>query len=231
MLRWRVAARWGYWSESRISAKNQVGAKEPDLAPDSMSRSTVVIGATTINGMLWRIARTAALYVPIYAGWHERVAPVQVGGAATLLAVSPFFAILSAPTAAEAVKRRDSRQTRGRMHTNGVDRMVLEERANHGVDDHRRWDLECLQLQSCQAPPYLSKSSLVLLQDDSPRALMVRCGLCVICASELARFVQVSDKAERGAVSLPRCSTRCQEAQAGHAPTSRASLCCTRSAR
>lgn len=35
------------------------------LVPSAMSRSTVLIGATTINGILCRAARTAALYVPI----------------------------------------------------------------------------------------------------------------------------------------------------------------------
>lgn len=34
--------------------------------PSAMSRSTVLIGATTINGMLCREASTAALYVPTY---------------------------------------------------------------------------------------------------------------------------------------------------------------------
>jgi len=33
--------------------------------PLSMSRSTVLMGATTINGILCFAARTAALYVPI----------------------------------------------------------------------------------------------------------------------------------------------------------------------
>jgi hypothetical protein len=33
--------------------------------PSGMSRSTVLIGATTMNGILWRAAITAALYVPI----------------------------------------------------------------------------------------------------------------------------------------------------------------------
>jgi hypothetical protein len=33
--------------------------------PLSTSRSTVVMGATTMNGILWRAANTAALYVPI----------------------------------------------------------------------------------------------------------------------------------------------------------------------
>lgn len=34
--------------------------------PSSMSRSTVLMGATTINGILCFAARTAALYVPIW---------------------------------------------------------------------------------------------------------------------------------------------------------------------
>lgn len=88
------------------------GGKKGDTycEPSEMSRSTVLMGAMTMNGILCLAASTAALYVPIWLQKkktdkkEERL--VQSNflewldlRKLTLFAVSPFFAILSAPTA------------------------------------------------------------------------------------------------------------------------------------
>jgi len=67
----------------------------------------VLMGATTMKGILCLAARTAALYVPIcfvirfvetMELTHVRDMLEQFLEKRTLFAVSPFFAILSAPT-------------------------------------------------------------------------------------------------------------------------------------
>lgn len=83
------------------------------LSPVSMLRSTVLTGATTINGIPCRAASTAALYVPIW----KLVNPVTYTGCGenktTLFAVSPFLAILSAPTAVDTCQKRKSERRNG----------------------------------------------------------------------------------------------------------------------
>jgi hypothetical protein len=61
---------WERCAEGRCGG----GAGHHKLAyfePSSMSRSTVLMGATTINGILCFAARTAALYVPILLIRHK----------------------------------------------------------------------------------------------------------------------------------------------------------------
>jgi hypothetical protein len=36
-------------------------------------------------------------------------------------------------------------------HTNGVDIVMLEQRAHHGVYNHGRWDLQCFEFQRSQS--------------------------------------------------------------------------------
>jgi hypothetical protein len=93
--------------------------------PSIVFRSIVLVGAMTKNGILCLAARTAALYVPIYP--EESFISCQKRpskGLRTLLAVSPFLAILSAPTtrgiSSGAVALRN------RPHTDGVDFVMLE---------------------------------------------------------------------------------------------------------
>ena len=52
----------------QASESNEIQAQQACKThplPSAMSRSTVLTGATTMKGMLWRAAKTAALYVPI----------------------------------------------------------------------------------------------------------------------------------------------------------------------
>jgi hypothetical protein len=42
-------------------------------------------------------------------------------------------------------------KAQGQEHTYGVDIVVLEQRTHHGVNDHRGWDLQCLELQRGQS--------------------------------------------------------------------------------
>lgn len=85
----------------RACAKRHLrGITHPE--PSDLERSTVLVGATTMKGMLCLAASTAALYVPTYqqvwAGWCDLQIDVS-----TLLAVSPFLAMRSAPTTATKV--------------------------------------------------------------------------------------------------------------------------------
>ena len=54
----------------------------------------------------------------------------------TLLAVSPFLAMRSAPTTAMIKCLYFFSCACKKGHTNGMDRFVLEERADHGIADH-----------------------------------------------------------------------------------------------
>ena len=112
--------------------------------PSAISRSTVLTGATTMNGIPCRAASTAALYVPIYKFVSGRLIGTVVN--ITLFAVSPFRAMRSAPTA--GVKKHQLIFTRKRTQldhlllTDCMDIVVLKERSDHCITNHY---MRCLQ--------------------------------------------------------------------------------------
>jgi len=117
--------------------------------PSDMSRSTVLMGATTMKGMLCRAASTAALYVPIYSAtmsrdlWFRTIRQVL-----TLFAVSPFFAIRSAPTAVRQVSTFLSDRY---VLTDGMDSVMLEQGTDHCIANHHRRYFERLKLVGCKS--------------------------------------------------------------------------------
>jgi len=66
----------------------------------------------------------------------------------TLFAVSPFFAIRSAPTAIRQVSMFLSDRY---VLTNGMDFVMLEQGADHRIADHHRRYFERLKLVGCKS--------------------------------------------------------------------------------
>jgi len=81
----------------------------------------------------------------------------------TLLAVSPFFAILSAPTTGEKCQVIFSCPLF--RPTNGVDLVMLEQRPDHTIADHDRRDAEHYEFQSSE--PVSSPFSHFQLVDET----------------------------------------------------------------
>ena len=67
----------------------------------------------------------------------------------TLLAVSPFLAILSAPTTRE--KRQVMLTLSAWSHTDGVDLMMLEQRSDHAIADHDGRDTKRYEFQGSKS--------------------------------------------------------------------------------
>lgn len=123
-----------------------------------MARSTVLVGATTMNAILCLAANTAALYVPIYHRWRlgwMRCGNGQDWDVYLVRGVTVPRDAIGADNCNECMKTRVPARARRDLdeweRTNSMDGFVLEKRADHGVTDHGGRDGERVELQGSQS--------------------------------------------------------------------------------
>lgn len=88
-------------------------------------------------------------------------------GLCTLLAVSPFLAILSAPTTREIVSGATALDIRS--HTNGVDFVMLEQRPDHAVTNHDGRDAERDEFQGSEPASTPSVTNIARIKPGTNR--------------------------------------------------------------
>lgn len=88
-------------------------------------------------------------------------------GLRTLLAVSPFLAILSAPTTREIVSGAIALNIRS--HTDGVDFVMLEQRPDHTITNHDGMDAKRDEFQGSEPASIPSVTSITRIKSGTNR--------------------------------------------------------------